>query len=168
MIELFGAMVDIALISVGLTLVLQFVQRKFMNRGQMKLQQEEMKRKQKRMKELMQRNDEKAKGELQQLEKEMMEGMNEMMSGSMKQMLFTMVLIIPLWAFFGWNYAEVAIDLPIPVPFFTAFNLFDPLSWFAWQLWEQTSWIGWYVLVSLSFSIVLNLIITVFKKVRGE
>jgi len=168
MIELFGAMTDIALISIGITLVLQVIQKKFMNRGQMKVQQEEMKRRQKRMKELMQRDDEKAKSELQQLEKEMMEGMNEMMSGSMKQMMVTMVLVVPLWAFFGWNYTGLAIDLPVAVPFFAAFNLFDPLSWFAWKFWEQTSWIGWYVLVSLSFSIVLNLIITVFKKVRGE
>jgi uncharacterized membrane protein (DUF106 family) len=168
MIELFGAMIDLALISIGVSAVLQFVQRKFLNRGQMKVQQEEMKRRQKRMKELMQRQDEKAKSELQQLEKEMMEGMNEMMSGSMKQMFFTMVLIIPLWAFFGWNYADVAINLPIAIPFFEAFNLFDPMSWFGWKFWEQTSWIGWYVLISLSFSIVFNIILTVFKKVRGE
>jgi uncharacterized membrane protein (DUF106 family) len=86
----------------------------------------------------------------------------------MKSMMYTMVLIIPLWWFFGSNYADVAINLPIPIPFWAAFDWFNPLSWFSFKLFESTSWIGWYILISLLTSIAFGLGIKIYDKVRGE
>lgn len=138
-----------------------------MNKGQMKAHQAEMKKKQARIKELMKNSDEKSKKELAQLEKELMEGMSQMMKGSMKSMMFTWLLIIPLWAFFGWNYADVVIPLAIPVPFWAAWDWVNPASWIQFKLYDTTNWIGWYILVSLLTSIVFGIIIKIYDKVRG-
>jgi uncharacterized membrane protein (DUF106 family) len=165
--ELFGPAVDIGLLAAGLSIVMRLVQNKFVNRKQMKVRQAEMKKKQKRIKELAQRGDDKSKGEMMELQKEMMADMNEMMQGSMKSMMYTMVLIIPLWWFFGSNYAEVSINLPFAIPFWAAFDWFNPGSWVTFKMFETTNWIGWYVLISLIVSIVFSVALKIYDKVKG-
>src|SRR3989338_3379606 len=90
-----GAMAEIAAITVVLALVSQFVQNKYINKDEMKRQQEEIKGKQKRMKELMQKGDQKSKNELDSLEKEMLESMQKMMGSSTTVMIASMVIFIP-------------------------------------------------------------------------
>jgi len=164
MIELFGPVVDIAMVGVSLSLLMQLLQRKFVDRKQMKVQQEFIKKKQQKLNELMKKADDKSVKEMEKVQSEMMEAMNSMMQGSMKQMVISMAVILPIFWFLSSNYANVVVDLPFPVPFWAAWDWFNPLSWFVFKLWNQTSWIGWYVLVSLVTSLSVNGILNLLEK----
>ncbi len=156
---LISAQVDIALIAIALAIVSQMMQRKLVDKKGMKRKQEEMKKKQEMVKELMKRTDEKSKSELQALEQEMMESMSTMMKGSMKLMVFSMILFIPTLWFLSASYEGIAVDLPIPIPWFGGDRFI--------MLYNRTNWIGWYVLCSLCFNLGLNAIINLYEKVRG-
>src|SRR3989338_4829232 len=94
---MFDPRVEIALISVGIALVSQLLQRKLMPREATQKRQEKIKKHQARMKELANKNDAKSKNELEALEKEMMEEMQVMMQGSTRMMMFSMVFILPVF-----------------------------------------------------------------------
>lgn len=157
---LISPQVDIAMIAIGLSIVSQIIQRKVVNRGEMKRKQAEMKGKQNRIKELMKRNDTKSKNELQVLEREMMEAMSTMMKGSMKMMVYSMILFIPTLWFLSSSYGNEVIPLPISIPWFGTESLI--------QLYNETNWIGWYVLTSLICSLSFNAIINIYEKIKGK
>ncbi len=152
--------VDIALISAGVALVSQVLQRKFMPRHETKKRQEKIKKHQERMKELAAKKDTKSKNELEALEKEMMEEMGKMMQGSTRMMMFSMVFVLPMFWFLGENYKEAIVQLPFPIPWFAE-------NW-AVKFYTETNWVGWYVLcslvVSLSFQAILRLREKLMKK----
>lgn len=151
-------MIDIVAISALLAIVSQFIQLKFGRRDEMMAAQKEMKERQKRMQELVKRNDGAAKAELEKLEKEMMEGMSKMMGGSMKVMMISMVIFLPAFALIGAAYSAATINLPVPVPWLGGTSFI--------MLYSQTNWLGWYVLCSLVFSLVLTALIGLYKKSR--
>jgi len=158
--------IELALVSIAMSFVTQIIQRKFGNRDQMKEHQEKMKTTQKRVKELMTKEDEKSKQERESLEKEMLDSMNTVMKASMKTMVVSMAIVIPVFFLMGAVYEEEIIDLPLPVPWIgTQADLLNPFSWF--ELYEQTNWIGWYILVSLLFSLlILSPLIKVYEKMK--
>ena len=161
---LFGAMWDIALITVMLYAVSQVVQNKFMNRDEMKRQQEAIKAKQGRMKELMKNEDPKSKNELQSLEREMMEAMQKMMSGSSKVMIASMVIFLPALWFLGAFYGEAVIALPVPLPWLSnGFDLFSIGTW-GFSLYSETGWFGWYFVCFILLSIVVGIAKSFMKK----
>lgn len=168
MVGFISPVVDIAIIAVVLVTTIQALQRKFVDRKKMKEDQKAIKEKQKKVRELMKKTDEKSKKEMEKLNKEVMESMSTMMQGSMRSMIISMAVIIPLWMFIGGTYANAIIALPFPIPFFSAFNWLDPGSWFSFKLYTETNWIGWYILISLSFSILLNIVLKIVEKVKGE
>ena len=151
--------IDIALVAVALSIVSQLMQRRFVNKKEMKRKQNEMKEKQERMKELMKSEDPKAKNEADALQAEMMENMSTMMKGSMKLMVFSMVLFIPTLWFLSSTYEGIAINLPIPIPWFGGESFI--------MLYNTTSWLGWYILCSLTFSLSLNAAINIYEKVKS-
>ena len=159
-------MVDIVGISLALSIVSQIVQKKFMNRDEMKKHQESMKEKNKRMKELIGKDDHKSKNELEALEKEMLESMQKMMNGSMKVMIASSVVFLPAYWLLGHFYGTAVIDLPIPIPWFVqGFNLFDTATWKGIiEIYHQTNWLGWYLLTYLLFSMAMNAIVDFIKK----
>ena len=155
---IFGAMVDIAVISVVLAGVSQAIQAKFMDRTLMKKQQEEMKKKQEKMRELMKKNDAKSKNELDSLQKEMLDSMNDMMSKSSKVMLVSLVIFLPAFALFGMFYGKEIINLPIPLPWLAnGFDLFNIGTW-GIEIYPQTNWFGWYFLTYLIVTLLFNVL----------
>ncbi|MCR4368334.1 MAG: EMC3/TMCO1 family protein [archaeon] len=158
-------MIDIALITLGLALISQAIQAKFMDRDGMKRKQEEMKEKQKRMKELMAKGDQKSKNELEALEKEMFESMNQMLKGSSKVMIASLVVFLPAFALLAFLYSDAVIDLPIPLPWFSqGFELFNPATW-GIEFLTQSGWFGWYFAAYLGITIAINLIKGAAKKI---
>ncbi|MDO8626978.1 MAG: EMC3/TMCO1 family protein [Candidatus Diapherotrites archaeon] len=164
MIELFGPLLDVAIIAVCLSIFYQVLQAKFVDRKKMKANQEKMKEHQENIKHLMKRTDENAKKELENAQTEMLQASQEMLQGSMKMMLVSMIVVIPLWGFLGSNYEGILITLPVAVPFFSAFDWFNPVSWFAIKFYEATNWLGWYFLISIITSLVFTLGRTVLEK----
>ena len=158
-----GAMAEIAAITVVLALVSQFVQNKYINKDEMKRQQEEIKGKQKRMKELMQKGDQKSKNELDSLEKEMLESMQKMMGSSTKVMIASMVIFIPALLVLGALYANDTIQLPVPVPWLSeGFDLFNIGTWGV-EIYTQTNWFGWYFLAYLVVTVIINVALGFIK-----
>lgn len=150
--------VDIALISLALACVSQLIQRKMLNRGEMKEKQNAMKEKNKRMRELMKNDDGKSKQELKALQKEIMEGTADMMSGSFKMMAVMMLIYLPVYWWLGDAFAGVEIPLPVPIPWFSADSLV--------ALYSSTNWLGWYILTAMVFSFGLNGAINLAGRVK--
>jgi len=160
-------MVDITLISLGLVIVSQIIQNKFVNRDAMKAQQAEIKVKQARMKELTGKEDQKSKNEQEALQKEMFESMQKMMAGSTKVMIYSMVIFLPAFAILGFFYGEVIIDLPINLPWLSdGFDLFNTGTW-GIQFYEQTNWFGWYFVSYLALTILITIGKKLAKKISG-
>ena len=149
---------DIVIIALVMSIVSQLLRRRFVDEQAMKEYQKNMKERQEKMKELMKKEDQKSKQELENMQKEMMEGMSTMMQGNMKMMMVSMGIFIPLFFIVGLFYSEAVIALPIPIPWFGTEQLI--------QLYTETSWIGWYVLNSLIFGILINVGVKGFGKIR--
>ncbi|MFH1390691.1 MAG: EMC3/TMCO1 family protein [Candidatus Diapherotrites archaeon] len=151
-----STMIDIALISLVLVTLSQIIQKKFGNRDEMKKKQVLIKEKQSQMKELMGKEDQKSRNKLEALEKEMMQHMQEMMGGTMKVMKYSVVIFIPAFAILGFFYGDAIIDLPFAIPWLAnGFDLFNLGTW-GIDFYEQTNWYGWYILVYLGITIVMN------------
>ncbi len=151
---LFNPMVELSLIAVAMVIIQQAIQEKIGNKKQLKEHQEKMKNIQEKVKGLIKKDDEKSRNERESLEKEMIESMNIVMQGSMKFMVVSLVIVLPLFWIAGLVYGAETINLPLPVPWFAAsLELFNPLTWI--ELYSQTNWIGWYVLNSIIFSILI-------------
>ncbi|MBI2597709.1 MAG: DUF106 domain-containing protein [Candidatus Diapherotrites archaeon] len=165
----FGAMIELALISIALSLFHRVLAMKVGNQKQLKEHQEKMKKTQERIKELVKKDDEKSKREREGLEKEMLESMNIIMSGSTKLMLVSLVVILPVFAIMGSVYGQEVINLPVPVPWVkTGAELFNPITW-GIQIYNQTNWIGWYVLFSLIFSLaILNPLVKIYENSKKK
>lgn len=158
-----STIVDITIISIVLFGVSQAVQARFINRDEMKRQQEGMKAKQVKMKELMKKGDAKSKNELDAMEKEMMEDMQKMMSGSYKVMLVSMVVFLPALWFLNTFYGNAVIDMPVPLPWLrNGFDLFSIGSW-GIEIYAKTNWFGWYFVCFIVISLLYNFI-SGFKK----
>tara|TARA_Y100000310_G_C20703821_1_gene832730 strand:+ start:8895 stop:9386 length:492 start_codon:yes stop_codon:yes gene_type:complete len=158
-------MIDIAVISLVLVILSQIIQKKFGNRDEMKEKQKLIKEKQAQMKELMGKEDQKSKNDLETLEKEMMQHMQEMMGGTMKIMKYSLVIFLPAFAILGFFYGEAIIDLPFEIPWLAnGFDLFNLGTW-GIDLYEQTNWYGWYFLVYLGITIVMNIGKKLLKKI---
>jgi len=151
---------DIVLIAIAMSIVSQVIRRRFVNEKEMKEYQKTMKDRQGKIKGLMGKEDPKSKQELEKLQKEMMEGMGTMMQGSMKMMMVSMAIFIPLFFIVGLFYSEAVIDLPIPIPWLGVEQFIE--------LYEQTNWIGWYILNSLVFGILISSLMKVAGRIRGE
>ena len=163
MIVLLNATIDIAIFAIILSIVSKYIQNKYVNHEELKQKQERIKEKQKKMQELIKKDDKESKNKLAELEKEVMQDAQEIMQSSMKSMMFTMLLIIPFFMFFSWNYADVSIQLPIAIPFFAKFEFLNPFSWINFKLYHYTNWIGWYILVSLICNIAISIILKIYK-----
>ena len=159
----FGAMADIALISMGLTIVSQFLQNRFAHRDEMKAHQEKMKKHQEKMKELMKKDDHQSRSEREKIEAELMEEMNKMMSKSMKVMMFSLLVFLPAYWVLGNFFEKEIIALPVPLPWLAnGFDLLNPGTW-GIQLYSQTNWFGWYFVTYLVITVVIGQIMNAFK-----
>jgi len=157
----FDPMIDIALISFVLSVLVQVLQRVLGSKQAMQKHQTGMKEKQQKMKELMKKNDKQSQKELEKLQGEMLESMNDMMKGSMKMMVVSMVLFIPVLWFLQGTYEGAAITLPVPLPWLGTNSLIE--------FYSQTNWLGWYFVTSLVFSIlIVGPVAGIFDKWRQQ
>ena len=151
----FDPMVDIALISLALSVVIQIMQRVLGSKQAMQKHQASMKERQEKMKELMKKNDKQSQKELEKIQGEMLDSMNDMMKGSMKMMVASLIIFAPVLWFLQGTYDTAIIALPIPLPWFVqGFDILNIGSWGV-QFYSQTSWLGWYFVTSLVFSILI-------------
>lgn len=152
----FGAFVDIAIISLGLSIVSQVLQNKFAHKDEMKTHQEKMKAHQEKMKELMKKNDAKSQQEIEKIQGELMGEMNKMMSKSTKVMMFSLVVFLPAYWGLSSFYATDVIQLPLPIPWFVeGFDLLNIGTW-GIRLYNETNWLGWYLLTYLVIGIIIS------------
>ena len=166
----FNPMLELALIAMAMVVVQKALQLKVGNQKQLKEHQEKMKKMQEKVKELMKKNDEKSRKERENMEKEMLDSMNIVMGSSMKFMVVSLVVVLPVFWLAGSVYEKDVINLPVPVPWFSDTTVwFDPFTW-GIMLYNQTNWIGWYVLTSLLFSLlILNPLTKIFEnKKKGN
>lgn len=152
LILLFSPLIDVALVAVALSVVSFVLQRKLVNRDELKKLQDSMKDKQKEMNELLKRQDQQAKQELDRLQKEMMDATTAIMQKSMKQMFATLIIVLPVFWYLGFAYGKTTIALPFELPF----------------IGSGGSWIIWYIIVSFVTSIALMVIEKVFKKKKVD
>ncbi len=159
-----SALVDITAISVVLFAVSQAIQSRFINRDEMKRQQQEMKDRQKKMQELMKKGDTKSKSELNAMEKEMLESMQKMMGGSYKVLLVSMVAFLPALWFLGEFYGKAIIKMPFPLPWLAnGFDLFNIGTW-GIDIYSETTWFGWYFVCFIVLSLLYNFLTGMMKK----
>ena len=124
---------------------------------------------------------------MDKLQAEIMETMGTMMKGSYKIMFYSVFLFFPAFYIIGGVdpflgifkaidfigigglYADAIIKLPIPLPWFAAFDLFNPASWTNIALYNETNWFGWYFVCYLFISfIVLNPLLNLYEKYKGR
>jgi len=107
-----------------------------------------MKEKQKKLKELMSKGDEQSKKEAEKLNMELMHDMKEMFKGMPKFMIASFIVMIPIFYLFVSAYKE------------ETFNVF---GWIVPQFFFPPH-IVWYIISSIGFSIVFNLIMKAVEK----
>jgi len=135
-------MIDIALIGIVFSIISFILQRKLIDRKKMKANQEKMNENQKKISELSKKNDNASKKEAERLQQEMLSDMGKTMNASMKHMVVLLVIAMPILWFMQYAYAKDIIQLPFEFPFIGL----------------TTTWVIWYILVSITTSIVLTII----------
>ncbi|PIN98690.1 MAG: hypothetical protein COT90_03115 [Candidatus Diapherotrites archaeon CG10_big_fil_rev_8_21_14_0_10_31_34] len=144
----FSAVIDITLLAILVGVISQALQRKLMDKKAQKAKQDGMKEKQKKLKELMSKGDEQSKKEAEKLNMELMHDMKEMFKGMQKFMIASFIVIIPIFYLFVSAYKE------------ETFNVF---GWIVPQFFFPPH-IVWYIISSIGFSIVFNLIMKAVEK----
>jgi uncharacterized membrane protein (DUF106 family) len=157
---LISPIVDIAIVSFGMAIVSQILQRKLIDRKKTKESQAQMKQMQKQLNELLKHGDEKSKLESARIQNELLKLMNDQMKGSMKHMLVSLPIFWIVFAVIGTVYGNVQINAPLPLPVIHR-NL-------AFEIIQVVSWLWWYIYCSLFFSVILSIILNAFDKMKTK
>lgn len=144
----FSAVLDITLLAIVVGIISQALQRKLMDKKAQKARQQAMKEKQAKLKELMKKGDEQSKNEAERLNRELMQDMKEMFKGMQKFMIASFIVIIPIFYLFVSAYSK------------ETFNVF---GWIVPKFIFPPH-IVWYIISSIGFSIILNLIMKVKER----
>ena len=160
--------IEVSVIAVLLAIVSQGLQLTLGNKKEMLRHQGEMKKKQAKLKELSKSTHPDAKKQLEVIEKEMMESLNVVMKSSMKLMIASMVIFLPVFIGLSSIYGENIFHLPIPIPWFSVqFDFLNPIGWFS--LYNSTSFVGWYFLNALIFSLlIINPLVKLYEKRKEQ
>lgn len=155
----FNAIIEIALVSIAITIVSRMLQEKLVDKKKQKMHQDRMKENQKKIKELARRSDDGAKKEMEKLQTETLESMNAVMQGNMKYMLFSFPLFIVFFAVLGAVYGSTTIKLPFPLPVLH--------SDFSFEITSTISWLWWYIYSAMVAGIIINAITSAMEKRKG-
>ncbi len=160
----FNPQLEVSVIAAALVVVSQAVQEMFGKRKELLKYQEDMKKKQAKMKELVKSTHPNAKKELEEAEKEMLESLNFITKNSMRMMVVSLIVFLPVYFLLGQIYGHLTFNLPIPIPWFAvSLEMFNPFTWF--ELYSQTNFVGWYALNALFFSLfIINPIMKFLQK----
>jgi uncharacterized membrane protein (DUF106 family) len=144
---------DIALIAIGVSLVLKGIQKKTGVSAFMDEKKAQMNEAKKRMNELMKKTDQKSREELKQLQSEMMQESLAMFQVGMKPMLYSLLIIGPIFLGLGTIYGNTPVNTPFNIPFIAPNG--------------SAYWVWWYIFVSIAFTIVLAIATKAYKKVKA-
>jgi len=122
----------VLILSAGISIVISFIYKFFVDQNKIKEIREELKNIQKEIKEAQKTNTEKAN----QLSNEMFKLTNKQMMLNMKPMIFSMFLIFPLLPWIASVFTGPVALLPFNMPFFG----------------NNFGWLMWYIIVSITFS----------------
>ncbi|MEM4256896.1 MAG: hypothetical protein QXD98_00900, partial [Candidatus Diapherotrites archaeon] len=71
--------------------------------------------------------------------------------------MISMVFFLPAFWLLSSLYGEAVINLPVPVPWFGNFDLFNISTWNNLIiLYDKTNYLGWYILIYLVFSLIIR------------
>ncbi len=103
---------------------------------------------------ILQKEPEKNQKEIEELTKQMLSKTTESMTASFSTMKYTLPVLTIILALAGIGYSEVPIIIPKPlaIPWFGESLL--SIKWYT-----QTNWFGWYMLISLITSLILNIVV---------
>ena len=143
--------VQLTLISSGLSLIITLVQKKTINQGEMKRIKAEIKSLQKEMKEAQKNNN---TSKSNKLLSRTMELTQKQMKMTMKPALYTMPLFIIAFPLIAKYFAAVSLAIPFGLA----------LPWLSWSpfgfVWKTTlGWLGIYILASIFANIIFKKIL---------
>lgn len=125
--------------TIVLAIVTKILQRKLIDKKEMKRYQSEAKEMQVTIKELM-KEAEKNKSKIDELQMKMLKNSTEMMNKNMKLSLFTAPAFLAVFWFLSMLYGGQWIESFIALPKFDGFNMLNPASWIPIGLTLQTGY----------------------------
>ncbi len=134
--------VDVAVIAFCVVAFFNMIRWKTEDRALMKT----LKEKNKRVRELMKRTDKHSKKEVEKANRELIELNMRVMKKTMPITLVSLAVFMAVFPFIRAAYEPFVFPLPFPVP------------WIDMQFHTQTNWLGYYFLVSLTFSAAAGVI----------
>ncbi len=148
---LINPIIDITLIALAVSMFTFIIQEKTGAKKKMEQSKKQMDELKKKIDDL-QKNPEKNKKEIENLTHEMLKNSAETMKASFGTMKYTMIPVLIVFILTGWVYGEETIVFPEPmvIPWFG--------EGFSIVLYTSTNWFGWYILISLVSSIIINLV----------
>lgn len=152
---------EAAIIILGTTIVLAAVtkvlQRKLIDKNEMKRYQVEAKEMQVTLKELM-KEAEKNKSKIDELQTKMLRNSTDMMNKNMKLSLFTAPAFLVVFWFLSTLYGGQLIESFIALPKFVGFNMFNPMSWVPVGLTMQTGYYKAFFFYYMGSAILMGLV----------
>ena len=164
-------MYDEAIIILITTIILaaitKVLQRKLVDKNEMKRYQTEAKEMQVTLKELM-KEAEKNKSKIDELQTRMLKNSTEMMNKNMKLSLFTAPAFLAVFWFLSTLYAGQWIESFVALPKFIGFNIFNPSSWVPVGLTFQTGYYKAFFFYYFGASIVMGLVEKVYDYIKKK
>jgi uncharacterized membrane protein (DUF106 family) len=153
--------------TIVLAAVTKVLQRKLIDKKEMKRYQDEAKEMQLRLKELM-KEAEKNKSKIDELQTTMLKNSTEMMNKNMKLSLFTAPAFIVCFWFLSTLYGGQFIESFIALPKFIGFNIFNPASWMPVGLTMQTGYYKAFFFYYFGASIIMGLVEKVYDYIKKK
>lgn len=158
-------------ITIVLAVITKILQRKLIDKKEMKKFQEESKEIQKQLKELM-KEAEKNKSKIDELQTEMLTNSTKMMNKNMRLSLFTAPLFLVIFWFLSTLYSGQFIESFIALPKFNGFFLFNPFSWIPVGFTTQSGFYKMFFFYYMGSAMVMSLVEKVYdyfkEKNKGE
>lgn len=147
--------------TIGLAAVTKVLQRKLIDKNEMKRYQNEAKEMQVTLKELM-KEAEKNKSKIDELQTKMLRNSTEMMNKNMKLSLFTAPAFLVVFWFLSTLYGGQLIESFIALPKFIGFNLLNPASWVPVGLTMQTGYYKAFFFYYMGSAMLMGLVERVY------
>jgi uncharacterized membrane protein (DUF106 family) len=151
------AAVTIFGITLVLALITKILQRKLIDKDEMKKFQEESKEMQKELRELM-KEAEKNKEKIDELQTKMLTNSTTMMNKNRRLSLFTAPVFLVVFWFLSTLYGGQTIESFIALPKFSGFSILNPFSWVPIGLTTQTGYYKAFFFYYLGSAMLMGLV----------
>ena len=161
------AAIVILITTIVLAAITKVLQRKLVDKNEMKRYQNEAKEMQVTLKELM-KEAEKNKSKIDELQTKMLKNSTDMMNKNMKLSLFTAPAFIAVFWFLSTLYGGQFIESFIALPKFIGFNIINPASWVPVGLTMQTGYYKAFFFYYFGASIIMGLVEKVYDYIKKK